>query len=75
MRLIAFIAEPAVAKQILDHLGLDSTGPPLARPRADQGDSVEPAPAYDAPDPVERSTDCPLWTVHRKLIHAPRSTT
>jgi hypothetical protein len=41
-----------VAKQILDHLALDSTGPPLARPRADQDDSVEPAPVYDAPDPV-----------------------
>jgi hypothetical protein len=25
MRLIAFIAEPSVAKQILDHLRLDST--------------------------------------------------
>jgi uncharacterized protein YbaR (Trm112 family) len=27
LRLIAFIAEPAVARKILDHLGLDSTGP------------------------------------------------
>jgi len=26
MRLIAFIAEPAVANRILDHLDLDSTG-------------------------------------------------
>ncbi len=52
MELIAFIAEPTVAKRILDHLGLDSTGPPLAPPRASEPDSVEPAPAYDVADPV-----------------------
>jgi hypothetical protein len=33
MRLIAFISEPTVAKRILDHLRLDSTGPPLASAR------------------------------------------
>jgi len=48
MKLIAFIAEPTVAKRILDHLGLDSTGPPLAPPRVGQADSVDPAPAYIA---------------------------
>ena len=52
MQLIAFIAEPAVAKRILEHLHLDSTGPPLARPRVDQPDPVDPAPAYDAVDSV-----------------------
>ncbi len=30
MQLIAFIAQKAVARRILEHLGLDSTGPPLA---------------------------------------------
>jgi len=52
MQLIAFIAEPTAAKRILDHLGLDSTGPPLAPPRVGQPDSVEPAPAHDVADPV-----------------------
>jgi hypothetical protein len=51
MMLIAFIAEPTVAKRILDHLRL-STGPPLAPARGGQADSVDPAPAYDVPDPV-----------------------
>jgi hypothetical protein len=31
MQLIAFIAEARVAKRILDHLRMDSTGPPVAR--------------------------------------------
>ncbi len=52
MELIAFIAEPTLAKRILDHLGLDSTGPPLAPPRVVEPDSVEPDPAYDVADPV-----------------------
>jgi hypothetical protein len=52
MQLIAFIAEPTAAKRILDHLGLDSTGPPLAPSRVGEPDSVEPAPAYDVADPV-----------------------
>jgi hypothetical protein len=29
MKLIAFVANEAVARHILDHLGLDSTGPPV----------------------------------------------
>jgi hypothetical protein len=52
MELIAFIAEPTVAKRILDHLGLDSTGPPLAPPRVGPPDPVDLAPAYDVADPV-----------------------
>jgi hypothetical protein len=52
MKLIAFIAEPTVAKRILDHLGVDSTGPPLTAPRVVPPDSVDPAPAYDVADPV-----------------------
>ncbi len=52
MELIAFIAEPTIAKRILDHLGYDSTGPPLAPPRVGQPELVDPAPAYDVTDPV-----------------------
>ncbi len=33
MRLIALIEDRAVAKKILDHLGLRSTAPPLPPPR------------------------------------------
>jgi hypothetical protein len=52
MQLVAFIAEATVAKRILDQLGLDSTGPPLAPARRGQADSVDPAPAHDVADPV-----------------------
>jgi hypothetical protein len=34
LQLIAFIAEATVAKRILDHLGLDPRGPPVARAEA-----------------------------------------
>ncbi len=51
MRLIAFIAEARVAKRILDHLGLDSTGPPLGRAQA-RPELIEPGPDYGAADPV-----------------------
>ena len=51
MQLIASIAEPTVAKRILDHLDLDLTGPPLAPPRVGQPD-VDVVPAYDVADPV-----------------------
>jgi hypothetical protein len=51
LRLIAFIAEPTVAKRILDHLRLDSTGPPILPRRAHLPD-VEPTPGCDVADPV-----------------------
>ena len=51
MQLIAFIAEATVAKRILDHLGLDSTGPPLARAQVQQ-ELLEPEPDYGAADPI-----------------------
>jgi hypothetical protein len=51
MKLIAFIANEAVARHILDHLGLDSTGPPLARPLA-ADELLESAPDHDVADPV-----------------------
>ncbi len=51
LRLIAFIAEPTVARKILDHLGLDSTGPPT-RPRRAEPADLEPTPEHDAADSV-----------------------
>jgi len=51
LQLIAFIAQPALARRILDHLGLASTGPPVA-PARGEPDCVEPAPDYDVPDPL-----------------------
>ncbi len=51
MQIIAFIAQPKVARRILDHLGLDSTGPPLARAQS-QPEEFDPGPDYAAPDPT-----------------------
>lgn len=51
LQLIAFIAEATVAKRILEHLGLDSRGPPLARAQAPP-DPLDPAPSHDGTDPV-----------------------
>jgi hypothetical protein len=52
LRLIAFIAEPAVARKILDHLGLDSTGPPTVHVhrRPAHADQFEPM-AHNVADP------------------------
>ncbi len=49
LQLIAFIAEATVAKRILEHLGLDSRGPPVARAQAPP-DVLEPGPSYDGVD-------------------------
>jgi len=49
LQLIAFIADAAVAERILDHLGLDSHGPPLTRARAPPED-LEPPPAGEGVD-------------------------
>lgn len=49
MQLIAFIAEATVARRILDHLGLDSTGPPLVRPKT-QPEQPDLGPDYAAAD-------------------------
>jgi hypothetical protein len=51
LQIIAFIADDAVARRILLHLGLDSRGPPVARAQAPP-DFGEPGPSYDAADPV-----------------------
>ena len=54
LAVIAFIAEAAVARRILDHLGMEPQAPPLARARApdDAGPFDDPAPDYAAGDPV-----------------------
>jgi hypothetical protein len=51
LQIIAFISETAVAKRILDHLGLDSRGPPVARAQAPP-DVLDPAPSDDGVDPT-----------------------
>jgi len=51
LKVIAFIADDAVAKRILLHLGLDSRGPPVARAQAPP-DFSDPGPRYDGVDPV-----------------------
>jgi hypothetical protein len=51
LRLIAFIAEARVARKILDHLGLDPTGPPAA-PARGRPDAIEPPPDYSMADLV-----------------------
>lgn len=51
LRLIAFVSAPAIAKQILDHLGIDSQAPPLAKART-VDEVVDAAPEYDCIDPV-----------------------
>jgi len=51
MQLVAFIAQAMVAKRILDHLGLDSTGPPIAR-AAPPPEQVDLGPSYGAANPI-----------------------
>ncbi len=50
LKLIAFFAEGTVAGRILDHLGLDSQGPPVARAQAPP-ELFDPGPDYDVADP------------------------
>jgi hypothetical protein len=49
LQLIAFIDEATVARRTLDHLGLDSRGPPVARGQAPP-DLLDPGPSYDDVD-------------------------
>ncbi len=51
LQIIAFIAQPKVAHRILDHLGFDSAGPPLARAQA-KPEVFDPGPDYAVPDPT-----------------------
>jgi hypothetical protein len=50
MELIAFISEGVIARQILEHLGLETTGPPLTRAPG-SAEAIEVGPDYDAADP------------------------
>ena len=52
MKLIAFITGAGVARQILEHLELPTTGPPSAKAARMVGDEGEPAPEYDQVDPT-----------------------
>jgi hypothetical protein len=53
LEVIAFIAEAAVAKRILEHLNLASQAPPLARAQSpDDVSQVDDGPDYDAGDPI-----------------------
>jgi len=47
--LTILIAGATVAKRILDHVGLDSRGPPLARAQAPP-EAPDPGPSYDGAD-------------------------
>jgi hypothetical protein len=51
LRVLAFIAEATAARRILDHLGLDSQGPPLARAQAPP-ELFDLGPDYGAADPA-----------------------
>ncbi len=51
LEVIAFIADPGVARRILEHLALDATGPPLSPARRAE-ESFDPMPRADAGDPV-----------------------
>jgi hypothetical protein len=51
LELIAFISAPDVARKILDHLGLASQAPPLARASAPGEDvACDPGPDYAGAD-------------------------
>jgi hypothetical protein len=51
LEMIAFIAEQGIARKILEHLGLDATGPPLSAARGAPL-SFESTPDDDVADPV-----------------------
>ena len=53
LEIVAFIAEPTVARRILDHLGLASQAPPIERARApDELPDGDPGPDYATADPI-----------------------
>jgi len=51
LEVIAYIAEPTVAAQILDDLGLQAQAPPLAK-AGEAEEQAEPGPGYDLVDPT-----------------------
>jgi hypothetical protein len=75
MQLIAFIAEAKVAKRILDHLALDSTGPPVGPPVAraqPHADLLEPGADYGAADPTYPECASPAWPAMDNHAFRPR---
>jgi hypothetical protein len=50
LRVVAYLAEGKVSRGILEHLGLDPTGPPVKKVEAGP-ELVEPPPGYDLVDP------------------------
>jgi hypothetical protein len=51
MKIIAYIASASVARRILAHLGLPTTGPPLAKARLPESEGYDPAPDYEQAEP------------------------
>jgi hypothetical protein len=51
LKMIAFIADQRTARKILEHLGLDATGPPTAVARQ-RPESIDATPDYDVADPI-----------------------
>ena len=52
MKLIAYINSASVARRILAHLGLPTTGPPLAKASVPDSDGCDPVPNYEQADPA-----------------------
>jgi uncharacterized protein YbaR (Trm112 family) len=50
MKIIAYIASASVARRILAHLGLPTTGPPLAKARLPESEGCDPTPDYEQAD-------------------------
>jgi hypothetical protein len=72
MQLIAFIAQVTVAKRILDHLGLDSTGPPVAR-AAPPPEQVDLGPSYGRGPHLPRVSRRALAAVDGRVLGLPRN--
>jgi len=50
MKIIAYIASATVARRILEHLDLPTTGPPLAKARLPESEGCDPIPDYEQAD-------------------------
>jgi hypothetical protein len=50
MKIIAYIASATVARRILEHLDLPTTGPPLAKARLPESEGCDPTPDYEQAD-------------------------
>jgi hypothetical protein len=52
LKVIAYLAEGAATSEVLKHLGLDATGPPVAKAAAAPEPGSDAATEYDGVDPV-----------------------